>query len=91
MTGKIPVECHPTRVCEVLVGLGDVEARRWGAALLDADTERISEVCALGLDERLGIERRSLSLLALSHRSGECRDYRVTTRAYAIPGEAPRP
>ena len=27
--------------------------RRWGSALLDADTERISDVEALGLDETL--------------------------------------
>ena len=31
--------------------------RRWGAALLDADTERISRVSALGLDEHLMMRR----------------------------------
>ena len=31
----------------------NVSVRRWGAALLDADTERISQVRALGLDEVL--------------------------------------
>ena len=31
----------------------NVSVRRWGAALLDADTERISDVVALGLDEVL--------------------------------------
>ena len=31
----------------------NVSVRRWGAALLDADTERISAVVALGLDEVL--------------------------------------
>ena len=31
--------------------------KRWGAALLDADTERISRVSALGLDEHLMMRR----------------------------------
>ena len=35
----------------------NTSVRRWGEALLDADTERISDVAALGLDEHL-IQRR---------------------------------
>ncbi len=31
----------------------NVSVRRWGEALIDADTERIGDVCALGLDEIL--------------------------------------
>ena len=31
----------------------NVSVRRWGEALIDADTERICDVCALGLDEIL--------------------------------------
>ena len=35
----------------------NLAVQRWGGALLDADTERISEVAALGLDEHLMMRR----------------------------------
>ncbi len=35
----------------------NVSVRRWGQALLEADTERISDVVALGLDELLFCHR----------------------------------
>ena len=35
----------------------NLAVQRWGRALLDADTERISEVAALGLDEHLMMRR----------------------------------
>ena len=35
----------------------NVSVRRWGQALFEADTERISDVVALGLDELLFCHR----------------------------------